>query len=82
MREQRRNAADRAGLTLDVKQREIAFGRRVEFEDAGDCKTGLESFPDVAAQAVATDKTKAMPVLVFGRRRLQKVAAELADILE
>src|SRR3954454_8428981 len=32
MREQGRNAADRAGLALDVEQREIAFRRRVEFE--------------------------------------------------
>src|SRR5436305_1591578 len=33
MREQRRDPTDRARLALDVEQREIAFGRRIEFED-------------------------------------------------
>ncbi|MGY4348186.1 hypothetical protein ACVWXM_004653 [Bradyrhizobium sp. GM7.3] len=49
MRKQRRNAADRAGLALDVEQREIAFRRRVEFEDARNGETRLKIVPDVTA---------------------------------
>src|SRR5262249_3295720 len=82
MREQRRNAADRARSALDIEQREIAFGRRVEFEDARKGKARLEILPDVAAQAVAATEPQVVMVLVFRRRRLQKIAAELADILE
>src|SRR3954447_7406145 len=82
MREQRRDAADRAGLALDVEQREIAFRRRVEFEDARNGETRLKIVPDVTAQAVAADESQAMPVLVFRRRRLEQIAAELTYILE
>ena len=34
--QERRNTPDRAGLALDIEQREIAFGRGVEFEDPRD----------------------------------------------
>src|SRR5206468_12894943 len=82
MRKQRRNATDRAGLALDVEQREIAFRRRVEFEDTRNGETRLKIVPDITAQAVAADEPQAMPVLVFRRRRLEQVATELADILK
>src|SRR3954447_11687032 len=82
MRKQRRNAADRAGLALDVEQREIAFRRRVEFEDTRNGETRLKIVRDIPAQAVAAEEPQAMPVLVFRRRRLEQVATELADILK
>ena len=82
MREQRRNAADRARLALDVIEREIAFGRCIKFEDARDREARLEFFPDVAAQAVAAGKPQPVLSFEFGNRRLQEIAAELADILE
>ena len=82
MRQQRRNAADRARLALDIVEREIAFGRRVEFQDLRNGKARLERFPDVAAQAVAAGEPQPMAGFEFGRRRLQQIAAEFADILE
>src|SRR5262249_21757098 len=69
------DATDRARLALDVEQREIAFGRGVEFEDAGKRKACLEIFPDIAAQAVAAGEPQAVTILVFRRRRLQEIAA-------
>ena len=82
MREQRRNPADRAGFALDIVEREIAFGRGVEFEDLRYRKARLEGFPDIAAQAVAAGEPEPMARFIFGRRRAQEIAAELADILE
>jgi hypothetical protein len=82
MRQQRRDAADRADLALDIVEREIAFGRRVKFEDARDREAGLELLPDVTAQAVAAGEPQPVLGLEFGYRRLQQIAAELPDILE
>src|ERR1051326_5431207 len=47
MRQQRRDAADRTGFALDVVEREIAFGRRIEFEDLRDREPRPEFLPDV-----------------------------------
>src|SRR5664279_341027 len=77
-----RDFSDRAGFTLDIVEREIALGRRVEFEDLGNAETGLESLPDVTAQAVAASQPEPMPALEFRCRRFQEIAAEFADILE
>ena len=66
MRQQRRNPANRAGLALDIVEREIAFGRRIEFKDARNRETRLKGFPDIAAQAVAADQPQPMLVLEFG----------------
>ena len=82
MRQQRRDPADRAGLALDIVEREIAFGRRIEFEDPRNGKTRLKGFPDVAAQSVAADQPQPVLVFEFGWRRLQQIAAKLADVLE
>ena len=74
-------AADRAGLALEIEHQHVAFGRRIEFEDQRDAKARLEFFPDVGTQAVAAGE----PQLVFGlvrlRRRIDQIAAQLADIL-
>ncbi len=60
MRQQRRNPADRARLALDIVEREIAFGRRIEFENLRNRKARLKGFPDIAAQAVAAGQPKPM----------------------
>src|SRR5579863_8760142 len=82
MREKRRDAADGARLSLDVVEREVAFGRRIEFENLRDRKPRLKILPDVAAQAVAANQTQPVPRLEFRHGRLEKITAELADILE
>src|SRR5262249_49287694 len=61
MRQERRNAADRADPALDIVEREIAFGRRIEFENTRNCEARLEFLPDVAAQPVAARQPQ--PVL-------------------
>ena len=53
MREERRHAADGAGLALDIVQRDVAFGRRIELKDARYAEARLEFLPDVGAQSVA-----------------------------
>ncbi len=82
MRQQRRNPADRARLALDIVQREIALGRRVELEYSGNRKARLKGLPDISAQTIAASEPKPMLTFVFGRRRFQKITAEFADILE
>src|SRR6202035_3074420 len=82
MRQQRRNAADRPSLAFDIVERKIAFGRRIEFENLRNRKARLKGLPDIAAQAIAACQPKPVDAFIFGRRRFQKIAAELADILE
>src|ERR1700760_1492835 len=82
MREQRGDSADRAGLALDIVEREIAFGRRIEFEDPRDRNPRLELLPDVAAQTVAAGEPQPMLAFELRCRRFQQITAELADILE
>ena len=82
MRQKRRNSADRAGLTLDIVEREIALGRRVKLQDLRNRKPRLKILPDIAAQAVAAGQTQPMLRLEFRRGGFQKIAAKLTDILE
>ena len=53
MRQQRRNPADRPWFALDIVERKIALGRRIEFKDLWNGKARLKRLPDIAAQAVA-----------------------------
>src|SRR5208283_1289591 len=82
IRQERRDAADGSGFPLTVVEGDVALGRRIEFEYAGQTEPLLKCRPDVAAQAVAT--TQPQPMGGFQRmgRAIQQVAAELADILE
>src|SRR5262249_6341123 len=82
MREQWRNAADRADLSLDIVEREIALGRRIEFENPWNRKACLERLPDIAAQAIAARHPQPVLALERGGLCFQEIAAELADILE
>src|SRR5487761_2467996 len=77
MRQQRWNSADRARPAFDIVEREIAFGRRVKFEELRNRKPCLKGFPDIAAQAVAAGEPKPVPGLEFGYGRLQKIPAKL-----
>ena len=45
VRQERRNAADRAGLAFGIVEREIAFGRGIEFEDLRNPEAVLERRP-------------------------------------
>ena len=82
MREERRNAADRAGLAFGVVEREVAFGRRIEFQNLRDAEPALEILPDVRPQAVAAASLIRCVVLARMWRRVHQIAAKLADILE
>ncbi len=74
-------AADGAGLALEIEHQHVAFGRRIEFEDQRNAKAGLEFFPDVGTQAVAAGEPQLVLGLVRLRRRIDQIAAQLADIL-
>src|SRR5215469_5796503 len=82
MGEERRRTADRARLALDVEQRDVALGRRVELEDARNAKARLELPPHVEAQPVAAGEAELVRALERMRRRLHQIAAQLADILK
>ena len=47
------NAANGAGLSLGIVEREIAFGGGIEFQHLRYGKPLLETFPDIARQAIA-----------------------------
>ena len=80
--EERRNAADRADLSFHIVKRHVAFGRRVELEDARNDKAVLKLLPDVGLQTVAAAKPQAMGAFVGMRGRVDQITAQLADILE
>src|ERR1700722_4260041 len=82
MRQKRRDSADGARLAFDIVEREIALGRRIKLQDLRDRKPRLKFLPDIAAQAVAAGKPQPMLLFEFRYGRFQKIAAELADILE
>ncbi len=77
-----RNPTDRMGPAIEVEQGEIALGRAVEFQDPGDGEPRLEPVPDVRPQPVADDQPEPVPTFVRMVRRIEQIAAELADILE
>ena len=82
MGEERRHAADGADFAFDIVERNVALGRRIELQDLRDGEPVLEFLPDVGAQPVAAAQAK--PMLFFARlfRRIDQIAAQLADILE
>src|SRR4029450_1092279 len=82
MRKKDRNAADRPLHPLHVRQRNVAFRRRVELEDLRNAEAALEEIPYVAAQAIAACETQTMIVFARVRRAVDQVAAQLADVLE
>ena len=82
LRQEGRDAADRAQLALEVDERRVALGRAVELDDARDAEALLEALPDVRPQAVADAEAQAVLAVARVRRRVQQVAAELADVLE
>src|SRR5580704_10657449 len=82
MLQKRRNTANRAGLALDIDQRERALGRRIKFDDMRDVEALLERIPDIGTQAIAEGEPHMMRALVGIFGRLEKIAAELADILK
>ena len=60
VRQEPRDAANRAGLALEVEHRDVALGRRVELEDVRDPEPLLEMLPHVGPQAVAAGKPQPM----------------------
>ena len=82
MREEPRDAADRAGLALEIEHRDVALGRRVELEDVRDPEPLLEMLPHVGPQAVAAGKAQPMRGLARMRRRVHQITAQFADVLE
>ena len=81
-RQERRDAADGARLAFGIVEREVAFGRSIEFEDLRNLEAVLERAPDVGPQAVAAGDPDLMLPLIGMRLCLHQVAAELADILK
>ena len=76
------HAADGADLAVIIDHADIAFGRAVEFHDA----RNAESAPGIAARSRDASRCRwrcaDVIALVRMRRRVQQIAAKLADILE
>src|SRR5205807_384300 len=82
MGEKWRHAPDGTGLSLDVEQRNVALGRRIELDDAGNAKARLEFVPHVGPQPVAAAQPEPMRGLVWVSLGIDEIAAELADVLK
>ena len=74
--------ADRAFLAVEIEQRDVAFGRGVELDDLRNLEAPLELRPHIGPQTVAAGQAQMVRALLRVRRRVDEVAAELADILE
>ena len=77
-----RQPADRAGVRIEVEQRDVAFGGGVELQYVGDGEARLERGEDVGPQSVADRHADAMGAIAVARRRVVEVAAQFADIDE
>jgi hypothetical protein len=82
MREVAGYVADGSALALNVEQRHAAFGGGIKLEDLRNAEAILECVPNLRRQSIAAGQADAM-FDFFGRSfRVQKIAAELADVLE
>src|SRR5208337_3268195 len=82
MRQIRWNAANRARLSLNVEERNAAFGCCIEFEDPRNPKPLFEFVPNVGRQSVAAGHPDAMANLIRSKTCIQQVATKLADVLK
>src|SRR5204863_8388091 len=81
VREERRDAPDRAWLALHVEQRHVALGRRVELENLRNPETIQELDPHVRPQAIAAAHPQPVTVIVRIEWRFEQVPAQFADVL-
>src|SRR5262249_38917431 len=82
MPEEPRDTADRAFLAIEIEQLHVALGRRVELDDLRNAESLLELVPDIGAQPVAAGEPELVAGLLRMRRRVNEVAAQLADVVE
>ena len=82
MREERRNSADRSGLSLAVIEGKVRLRGRVELENPRDREARLECLPDVRSQSVAACDAYAMLALTWAWRHVDQESTELTDVLE
>src|SRR4029077_7607933 len=68
---------DGAFLAVEIKQRDIAFGRGIELDDLRNPETPLEFRPDIGPEPVAAGEAKVVLALIRARRRIDEIAAEL-----
>src|SRR5579884_4216788 len=80
--QKRRYAADRARFVFAVVQGKIGLGRGIEFEVVRYRKPPAELVPHIRPQPVAAAQPKLVCSFLRLRRRVDQIAAELADILE
>ena len=71
-----------AFLSVEIEQRDVALGRRIELDDLRNLEPPLELRPHVGAQAVAARQAQMMLPLFRSGRRVDEITAKLADILK
>src|SRR5262249_34203677 len=74
--------AYRALLVVKIEQGDVAFGCGIELDDLRDLEAPPELRPHVGAQPISAGQAQVMRALLWARRRVDEIAAKLADILE
>ena len=69
-------------MRIEIEQHDVAFGRGVEFEHVANAETLLERREDIRPQPIADAQTDPMRAIVGARRRIEKIAAQFADVDE
>ena len=79
--EKRRDEANGSGMILGVGEIGVALCGSIDLAHAWDAEAGDEARPYLRPEPVAKEEADPMGVLVFRRRRMHEVTAELAHIL-
>src|SRR2546430_6645295 len=82
MGEKRRNTADGAGLGLDDEQRDVAFGRSIEFQDPRNAESALEGVPHLEPQPIVAADPEPVLALPRVRRDVHVVPRHFSYVLE
>ena len=73
---------NRANLALDIVEPDVAFRRRIEFQDVEGSKSIGKGAPNIGGESVTDREAEPMGLLLWANGRRVQVPAKLADILK
>src|SRR5207248_7589318 len=73
---------DCALLAIEIEQGDVPLRCAVKLDDLGDSEPLFEGPPDLRSQAIAASEPQPMGAFVRRGRRIEEIAAKLADVLK